>query len=276
MWKLQHLLKKVTSMILASQFKRFFRAAILSTVVLASQGSAFAGPIAIQAPTGLKNGDQFRIIFVTPDKISAVSTNISTYDNFVNTEAAGATYNGQTIHWSAVGSTDSVDAKVHIGQTNTAVYQANGTEVAVSDTGTGLWSGGDLIAQPTQDLAGNSYTSGTVWTGTSGIGTEYNTFVNGQGTVYWGLGATNNVTENGITYINNVEVGSLHSTVGGYDWISLGFGVGLAPRTNTYQVYGISDVLTVNTAPVPEPSTLLISGLGVLAIGVAQRFRKKN
>ena len=262
-------------MILASQFKRFFRAALLSTVALAWQGSAFAGPIAIQAPTGLHAGDQFRIIFVTPDKISAVSNNIVTYDNFVNTEAAGATYNGQTIHWSAIGSTDAIDAKAHIGATNAAVYMANGTEVAVSDSSTGLWSGGDLLAQPTQDLAGNSYTSGTVWTGTSGIGTEYNTLVSGQGTVYWGLGATNNVTDKGITYINNVEVGSLHLNVGGYDWISLGFGTGLAPRTNTYQVYGISDVLTVPAA-IPEPSTLLISGLGVFAIGAAHAFRKKN
>ena len=113
-------------MILASQFKRFFHAAILSTVALAWQVTAFAGPIAIQTPSGLQGGDQFRIIFVTPDKISAVSNNITTYDNFVNTEAAGATYNGQTIHWLAVGSTDAVDAKVHIGQTNTAVYMANG------------------------------------------------------------------------------------------------------------------------------------------------------
>jgi PEP-CTERM motif len=262
-------------MILASQFKRFFRAAILSTVVLASQGSAFAGPIAIQTPNGLTNGQQFRIIFVTQDKVSAVSNNITTYDNFVNTEAAGATYNGQTVHWSAIGSTDAIDAKFHIGQTGAAVYMANGTEVATSDNGTGLWSGNDLLAQPTQDLAGNSYTSGVVWTGTSGIGTEYNTSVSGQGTVYWGLGATNNVTQGGVTYINNVEVGSLHQNVGGYDWISLGFGTGLAPRTNNYQVYGISDVLTVNTAPVPEPSTLLISGLGVLAIGIARRFRKQ-
>ncbi len=264
-------------MILASQFKRFFRAALLSTVALAWQGSAFAGPIAIQAPTGLHAGDQFRIIYVTPDKISAVSTDITTYDNFVNTEAAGATYNGQTIHWSAVGSTNAVDAKSHIGITNTAVYMANGTEVAVSDGNTvanSLWYGGDLVAQPTQDLAGNSYTSGFVWTGTSGIGTTYNTNVVGQGTVYWGLGATNNVTENGVTYIDNVEVGNLHTTVGGYDWISLGFANGLEPKSLTYQVYGISDVLTV--LPVPEPSTLLISGLGVLAIGVAQRFRKKN
>ena len=261
-------------MILASQFKRFFHAAILSTVALAWQVTAFAGPIAIQTPSGLQGGDQFRIIFVTPDKISAVSNNITTYDNFVNTEAAGATYNGQTIHWLAVGSTDAVDAKVHIGQTNTAVYMANGTEVAISDTATGLWAGGDLLAQPTQDLAGNSYTSGSVFTGTSGIGTEYFTSVPGQGNVFWGLGATNSVTQGGVTYTNNVEVGSLHSNVGGYDWISLGFGAGLAPRDNTYQVYGISDVLTV--PPVPEPSTLLISGLGVLAIGVAQRFRKKN
>ncbi len=261
-------------MILASHFKRFFRAAVLSTVALAWQGSAFAGPIAIQAPSGLHAGDQFRIIFVTPDVVNAVSNNITTYDNFVNTEAAGATYNGQTIHWSAVGSTDAVDAKVHIGQTGAAVYMANGTEVSTSDNSTGLWSGGDLLAQPTQDLAGNSYTSGVVWTGTSGIGTEYNTAVPGQGTVYWGLGATNNVTDKGTTYINNVEVGSLHATVGSYDWISLGFGVGLAPRTNSYQVYGISDVLTVPAA-VPEPSTFLISGLGIVAIGVAKRFRKK-
>jgi hypothetical protein len=232
-----------------------------------------AAPIEIKEPKGLHGGDQFRIIFVTPGTTDALSADISTYDDFVNSQAGGATYNGQVIHWSAIGSTPNVDARDHIGQTSSGVYLADGTLIATSAMRVpgGLWWADPLFAQPIEDLSSNQYTSGFVWTGTCGIGTQYATYVSGYGLVKWGLGSNVNLTVNNIVYDNQIEVGQLGATPqlsgGDYAWISRGFSVGKKLNTNQYQMYGISDVLTV----VPEPSTFLISGLGILITGLLKR-----
>ena len=261
--------------------KRLARLKFLIAFVLVFHGSLkalFAAPIEIKEPKGLQGGDQFRIIFVTPGTTNAVSSDISTYDAFVNLQAAGATYNGQVIHWSAIGSTATVDARDHIGQTSSGVYLADGTQIATSakQAPGGLWWAEALLAQPIEDLNGNQYTSGFVWTGTCGIGTQYATFVSGYGLVKWGLGSNVTLTVNNTVYDNQIEVGQLGSTPvssgGDYAWISRGFSDGKKLNTNQYQVYGISDVLTV----VPEPSAFLISGLGIVIIGFVQRVSKRN
>ena len=261
-------------MFFSPRFSRFVQAAFFSAAAVvihgASQGIALAGEIGTQ--TTLHGGDQFRIIFVTPDKITGSSPTISDYNTFVNTEAAGATYNGVTVHWSAVVSTTTVNAKDNIGLTTSGVYLSNGNEVATSaDTNAGgLWAGGSLINQPITDLSNNSYDGSTVWTGTSGVGTTFSS-VNGGNTYNWGLGNSQSPIIIGVTdYGNNSGVGLLSSSGTGYNWISNQGNVAL--NSNSYQIYGISDVLTV----VPEPSTFLISGLGILMIGLAQRNRKRN
>ncbi len=262
-------------MILGALFNRLFNVAFLAAVVLAIHGAwqvhAFAGEIA--TPTTLHGGDQFRIIFVTPDKITGSSPTIGDYNNFVNTEAAGATYNGVTIHWSAVVSTTTVNARDNIGLTASGVYLANGNEVATSaDTsGGGLWDASTpLINQPVTDLSNNSYSGNTVWTGTTGIGTTFKSATGGN--IYnWGLGNSQSpIIIGGTDFSSNVGVGLLSSSGTGYNWISNQGIVDL--NSNSYQIYGISDVLTV----IPEPSTFLISGLGILVFGLAQRNRKRN
>ncbi len=75
---------------------------IIAAVVVAA-GTASGGPI-ISTPSGLNQGDQFRIVFVTTGTITAEARDITTYDNFVNDQAGGATYNGNTIIWQAIGS----------------------------------------------------------------------------------------------------------------------------------------------------------------------------
>ena len=261
---------------------RMLKVAFFSAVALAIHGSwqshAFASPIDISTPNGLQAGSQFRIIFVTPGSTNAASLDISTYDTFVNQQAAGATYNGQTIHWSAIGSTDSIGASAHIGVTGAAVYSVNGTngtnlaEVASSDGTSGMWSGNNLINQPVTDLTGNPYT-GLVWTGTSGVGTEYYTDVGGGVMKYWGLGSS--VSYPGFD--NHIEVGSMNSVVYPSDWVSLGNSNGLQLKTVSYQMYGISDLLTVSGASaVPEPSTLLISGLGIFVVALTRKLLKRN
>ena len=261
--------------------KQLIRVMFLVVFILILQGSlkeVFAGPIAIQEPKGLLGGDKFRIIFVTPGTTNATSSDINTYDAFVNSQAGGATYNGQLIHWSAIGSTATVDARDHIGQTGSGVYMADGTQVAASarQAPGGLWWGEPLLAQPIQDLSGNQYTSGFVWTGTCGIGTQYSTLVSGYGVVNWGLGSNVILTVNNIVYDDLIEVGQLGSTPalsgGDYAWISRGFTEGKQLNTNQYQMYGISEVLTV----VPEPSTLLSSVVGILIAILVQRSARRH
>lgn len=241
------------------------RALAFAALFIASGASqCFAG--AIVTPPGVKAGEQFRIIFVTPNKTDATSANISDYDAFVTSQAAGATFNGIAVQWQALASTNTLNARDHVGQSGAAVYLADGTKVANSDTTAagGIWSAGGLLAQPTEDLDGNSY-SGLVWTGTSGVGTTYETTpVQGEPSVKWGLGST------GLNGNNKVETGTLPGTPGGYNWLSIPAGVQL--NTNLYQVYGISEVLTA----VPEPSSLLISGIGMALIGLATKLRKRN
>ena len=82
-------------------------------------GGAEAGGIALNTPAGLNPGDSFRFVFVTDGSTTAQSSNISDYDNFVQTQAGGATYNGAVVNWLAIGSTGTVNAIDHIGQANT-------------------------------------------------------------------------------------------------------------------------------------------------------------
>ena len=268
---------KVTSMNFGPRFNPFARAAFFAAVLAVThgiyQGFAFAGGVVIQTPTTLQGGDKFRIIFVTPGTIQATSSDIKTYNDFVNVQAAGATYEGATVHWSAIVSTDAVKARDNIGLTNSGVYMADGTQVATAANTVpgGLWWGDPLLADPVQDLTGNTY-SGSVWTGTCGIGTEFATLALPYGAdtkiiAQWGLGNSTNFTRGGVTFANQVEVGNIGG--GGYTWISTGV---VTLNTTALHIYAISDVLTV----VPEPSTFMISGLGIFVIGFAQKLRKRN
>ncbi len=272
-------------MILGPRFNSC-KLAFLSAVVLllhgTCQGQAFAGDIA--TPTGLHAGDQFRFIFVTPTSatIDATSSAISDYNTLVNNYAQGFSYNGTALTAQAIVSTNGVNGvnaitNVNVGGVdNVAVYRADGQEVAAStkNAAGGLFYGDPLSVHPVEDLSGTSYSTGYVWTGSSGNGVEYYTNTP-TGSVYWGAGSSAIFTDNGVNppvnYDNHVEVGDLSSNTT-YEWLSRGFAAGLQLKTNTYQVYGISQVFTV----VPEPSSLMISGLGILMVGLAQRNRKRN
>ena len=233
---------------------------------------AGAGMI-VQAPEGLNPGDQFRIIFVTSATIDATSNNIADYNNFVNSEAQGATYDGNKINWSAIVSTDAVNALTNTrSYSSSAIYMVDGTKVsnAYSDAARGdpgsLWSS-DLLAQPDEGIDGTKYKNRLLWTGTAGNGVEYNTATFGA----YGVG-TSNYGTNPFTGVNtfstpHVQVGFISASQTGSNWIQLPNisatdTPGLQPRTNQYQIYGISDVMTVT--PIPEPSALLSSIIGMV------------
>ncbi len=185
-----------------------------------------SGGLILQTPGGLQPGDQFRFVFLTDGKTNATSPNISTYDSFVTTQAGGATYNGLTITWQAIGSTATVNAVDHIGSSTAGVYLASGAAVAASTTsGTnGFWSGSLLMHAIDQDLTGNTF-SKVVWTGTA----KSNPF--GHTSVF-PLG------DSADQKAKPADSGAIDQ-----NWIAnttLG-----APYTDQNAMYGISQVLTV-------------------------------
>jgi hypothetical protein len=193
---------------------------------------AQAGPV-LSTPAGLAPGTHFRFVFATDGGTTATSANITDYDNFVNMQAGGATYGGATISWQAIGSTSTVNAIDHIGQTNDAVYLADGTKVTTTTTSTGLWSG-TLLHSINEDLSGQPPGSTSIWTGTAGSGTATAN----------PLGSQSNPVTFGIT-------GQTTSL-----WVNTGTS---SQPSFSLPLYAISSDLTA----VPEPSSWLTLGIGL-------------
>ena len=216
---------------------------VLSVFALAAiaAGTASAGPIA--TPTGLNPGDQFRFVFVTTTTTFATSSDLSTYDNIVSSDATGYTYGGISPIWKAIVSSATIDAKDHIGLQSSSVvplYTVNGTKVS----GGNLWSG--ALLNPIQVMIdGNTYEA-TVWTGTN---------ANTGGRSDAGI---NRVVYGMATYTNSVWCTDSSTQ---YTYLP-------------FPIYGISEVLTVPSA-VPEPSTVMLVGLGGLA-ALGYSFKRKR
>ncbi len=259
---------------------------LFSFFCLSMMAVAEAGPI--YAPIELKRGDTFRVIFVTSGKINAQSTNIADYDQFVNQQANGATYGGALIHFSAIASIATtatnpplVNARDHINsgsnsQAIAGVFMVDGTKVATnSGTATnGLFSG-SILTNPNQGISGTVYSDVNVWTGTAGNGLTYQTAFYG----YYGLGSSNDgrllSDPNPTPYFPSpvAEVGYLGTTnASSYSWLSKGGIPGVQATTSEFQMYGISDVMTV----VPEPSSLIGFTLGTLILAVHHRVRRRS
>ena len=218
---------KITSLILASLFG----------ATIASQAAV------ITMPTGLSAGDQYRLVFVTSTTIAATSTEIATYNTFVNDLATleGLNYiAGQTTTWTAIGSTATDNARDNTSTTGAGtgigIYLLNDTTIATSYTD--LWDGA-IANLFNVDESGNSgpYANSQVWTGTNGDGS---TGTDPLGTATPEFGKTNLTGSN--KWINRLS---------GASW----------PNTDTYHLFAISGILTV-----PEPSSTALLGLGGLAL----------
>ena len=167
-----------------------------------------------------------------------------------------------------MGSTSSINAHDHLGTAPIlGLYTVDGIKVASSTDASvgGLWEAVPLLAPITKDQFGNSYAGNSVWTGTNGIGTVYETVAGGK----FGLGSTSN--GGGYFPEFRTEVGLIGGTTG-YDWVQVGGLGGVLPTTDFYQMYGISEVLTV----VPEPSTLAIAGFGMVIVTLSRLRGKRS
>jgi hypothetical protein len=210
--------------------------------------------VTLTTPAGLNPGDQFRFVFVTDARGEATSTSIGDYDNFVNAQAGGATYNGTTVTWQAIVSTSTVNAIDHIGQTTTPVYLSDGTLVTSSTTSAGLWSG-TLTHSVDEDLTKSIppvLDTTFVHTGTDAAGTATNPVGGDKNTL--------------------TEVGGYKTSNSG--WVEASF----KSATFGARFYGISGVLTVPSemSAAPEPSSAVLAVFGAVALGAYGWCRQRR
>ena len=220
---------KITSLILASLFG----------ATIASQAAV------ITMPTGLSAGDQYRLVFVTSTTIAATSTDIATYNTFVNDLATleGLNYiAGQTTTWTAIGSTATDNARDNTSTTGAGtgigIYLLDGATL-IANNYADLWDG-SIDNLLNIDEQGNFNPTTFTWTGTGSSGTAQSAL--GTATPTWG-----NPIFTSSRWINRLS---------GATW----------PNTNEYSMYAISGVLTV-----PEPSSTALLGLGLSSLLLRRR-----
>lgn len=196
-------------------------------------------------------GSQYRLAFTTLGR-DASSSDIEEYNAFINSKAnQNPALTALNTTWKVIGSTTAVSARDNTGtipdSSGIPIFRLDGVRIA--DNNADLWDGS--IAIPLQvDQFGVSLGPGgpSVWTGT---------------------------TVAGLPSIGH-ELGSPGPLVGvaanqvPYNWIQQYFE---NSNSGTLSLYGISGVLT---APVPEPSSLLLVGLGTSVLSFARRQRSNN
>jgi hypothetical protein len=216
-------------------------------------------------PSDLNPGDHYRIIFVTSGIRDAASPNIAEYDGFVN---GMATMSGSLLQsvintspgptWLAIGSTEYVDASVHVGgDPDTPIYLPDGTLVASL---TSLWSG-SLQHAINQDQFGAVYGYRDVWTGTTVVTANPDLrgtcFMWDSYSFYACLG-TPYGNPDGVRIGNTLFTDQKWATCDNY-WNNA-----LLP------LYGISVELTVPDSVVPEPGSAELLIMALLALGTTR------
>jgi len=183
-----------------------------------------------------QNGDKYRFAFITSADTTALSTNIETYNAWVQGLADASTNypiaasNGVT--WKAIGSTKSVDAKDNTS-TNPdadgwghAIFLLDGSNVVAVDY-EDLWDDGtNQIAIALTEQGTNR--AGSPFTGTYADGTR-------------SLDHTNSYGVLGSSITSNVQQGLVGTNGADWVWSPL---TG-APPTNAQPMYALSEPLTV-------------------------------
>ena len=132
-------------------------------------------------PSGLAANTKFRLLFVTSATRNAASTNIATYNTFVQTRArAGHSAISDSCGnlFKVLGSTQTVNARDNTSTTGTgeAIYWLNGAKVAdnYADFYDGSW---DSYAPRTE--TGGSTSARLIWTGSVSNGTQGSYYLGG-------------------------------------------------------------------------------------------------
>ncbi|MFK7911315.1 MAG: PEP-CTERM sorting domain-containing protein [Akkermansiaceae bacterium] len=224
-------------------------------------------------------GDTYRLIFVTSTTTTATSTDINTYNTFVQGVANGAGLGGIT--WSAVGSTSSVDAR-----DNTGTNPGGGVGEAII-----LMDGASIVADNYADMWDSDGIAATLWTSSNTVGSDptvdhaRSIYLDESGNVQSPHGSADDriftgTLVDGTAHVTqplgatNVSVGAVGGNFPAQFWGIQPSGDSPrwmvefnSPSTQQQQMYGISETLTV----VPEPSTTALLGLGGLALILRRR-----
>ncbi len=198
-------------------------------------------------PTGLSPGETYHLAFVTSGLATSTSPDIEWYDNFVqsaaNTAGIGVGSSIGDIEWSVIGSTSTVNARDHVSVSG-PVYLLDGI-TKIADNSADLWDG-TLDSDSGISLDENgAFQSWIAFTGSlsNGMKNPFTNRVLGFNSSSYGL-----VGDSGPYWLHR-------SGYGGYaGW--------------TGHFYGISEQLTASapSEPIPEPSTLVLFGIGMLGI----------
>ena len=209
----------------------------------AATAAVAAAPTVVPAewslkPTGLTNGDKFRLLFLSSTKSAGSSTDIATYNTFVQERAAAGHADIRTYSagFRAVGCTSDVDARDNTRTTGTGVpiYWLNGAKAAdnYADFYDGSWD--DEVNDKNESGTNGPDTSQSVnrpFTGCEHNGTEAL-----DGSISQGFGAA-----------GGTKVGRPNSSSALHGPLSSNAVTGTA---NTRPLYGLSEVFQVAAAVV--------------------------